>query len=1124
MTALSSSSKDIPSAGIGRTMEMESDLPSFPLSPVTLLHPAHKRRGRGLAGSQNHELSYQHNPDVGAVYAGLDYIPVPESHNGDGVDHTHLQNIHDHNELIRQFQERRHCSRFEHARRAQANAASTSKLTFRELYSSDEDEDSSDEDDDDESPDEEADDDDDEFLMAQDKQGSSLDAYQTAPLSQGVGTHYATVWVGTPQPQPQTLIVDTGSHHTAFPCKPCVKCGEQHHTDEYFDPAQSHTFEKLTCGYCTEDVNERCSPKRECKLSQSYAEGSSWSAYQASDMFFCGYNHVKEIEISHSKKNKNKGVDEEIYSDVNPKHTYDLKKLDQRYALPFIFGCQNHLTGLFVTQLADGIMGMSARETTLPKQMYNAGKLEHNMFSMCFRRMGKSEKDGVTAGVLTLGGVDKRLQRSPMVYAALDTESNNGWYTVQVKKIWLRKGGGQSAKSDGPFKRTDHVIVSANSKKLNDGDGIIIDSGTTDTYFQRHLKVPFQKAFKDMTGIRLSNKSLKLTPEEVLALPTILIQLTAHEYSKTFDADVNDVVGLAGTNLSKMPKDIIFAMPATHYLEFKGNGVYTPRIYFSESSGGVLGANAMMNHDVLFDWENNRIGLAESTCDYDVLVESEKIVDEGDMGDGVSKNCVLGEPRLWKPCAESVDTSKCTESNGDEVLNGVDQYELVVEDEGFGDGQKCQDVALAKLTVDESVSGSAKCSGEGTCDVLMVCSLTCDEALTKLAAVDGGDDDDDSVNATDTSGATRDPNAGKNHTGNGLPCHTDGWGSCQDTCFQSKIISKRRHDGHCYFHHALKRKCHIDNCGRNDPCMVPFVVHAILLFADADPNLWSEDDEEDLVKSFASTVNIERMDGDKLFGPGDVKILSAGHWSADDFYKGAAKTGMQVVLEVSIYNDKAVLPKKEDGNQMKQLISGHQHATCTDSDVYALSQNALDVHKEMGRDNFMRVLIQEIRDNAGHDTLVLRNSVFAPITDEGESTDNSQVLSSWSIKTEVNSILDGGFEVLNKETLKQNIGVEVVIFLVLLLVCYCGSCYGSFCTRRRYRLEQAKRALVARAENMRREKERGQYATIDGGTQVDDSEGEIELGGADNFQDDPIESAEDLDFEEDIDQKMGRLK
>ena len=44
--------------------------------------------------------------------------------------------------------------------------------------------------------------------------GGQYNNYQAVPLSQGYGTHYANVWVGSPRPQRKTLIVDTGSHYT----------------------------------------------------------------------------------------------------------------------------------------------------------------------------------------------------------------------------------------------------------------------------------------------------------------------------------------------------------------------------------------------------------------------------------------------------------------------------------------------------------------------------------------------------------------------------------------------------------------------------------------------------------------------------------------------------------------------------------------------------------------------------------------------------------------------------------------------------------------------------------------------------------------------------------------------
>lgn len=80
--------------------------------------------------------------------------------------------------------------------------------------------------------------------------GGLYSEFHSVPLAQGYGTHYVTLWVGSDTPQRKTLIVDTGSHHTAFPCRGCKRCGEKHHTDKYFDPEMSKTFHTLTCREC----------------------------------------------------------------------------------------------------------------------------------------------------------------------------------------------------------------------------------------------------------------------------------------------------------------------------------------------------------------------------------------------------------------------------------------------------------------------------------------------------------------------------------------------------------------------------------------------------------------------------------------------------------------------------------------------------------------------------------------------------------------------------------------------------------------------------------------------------------------------------------------------------------
>lgn len=148
-------------------------------------------------------------------------------------------------------------------------------------------------------------------------------------LYQGYGTHYVDLWVGSP-PQRQTLIIDTGSSVTAFPCSDCTNCGSGYHIDDYFQEKDSATCVEVDCLDCTIG---HCSSSSQCELSVSYQEGSSWNAYEVKDIAYTGGPHSTGIDHA-------------------------------PHAFEFHFGCQTHLTGLFKTQLADGIAGMEVRHVT----------------------------------------------------------------------------------------------------------------------------------------------------------------------------------------------------------------------------------------------------------------------------------------------------------------------------------------------------------------------------------------------------------------------------------------------------------------------------------------------------------------------------------------------------------------------------------------------------------------------------------------------------------------------------------------------------------------------------------------------------------------------------------------
>jgi hypothetical protein len=84
-----------------------------------------------------------------------------------------------------------------------------------------------------------------------------------------------------------------------------------------------------------------------------------------------------------------------IYAYVGGFHDRPVQKDDQNpddldpfhapaFAFPMKFGCQTHLEKLFITQLADGIMGMDVATAAFWSQMFDAKKIKAKAFSLCF--------------------------------------------------------------------------------------------------------------------------------------------------------------------------------------------------------------------------------------------------------------------------------------------------------------------------------------------------------------------------------------------------------------------------------------------------------------------------------------------------------------------------------------------------------------------------------------------------------------------------------------------------------------------------------------------------------------------------------------------------------------------
>lgn len=263
-----------------------------------------------------------------------------------------------------------------------------------------------------------------------------------------------------------------------------------------------------------------------------------------------------------------------------------------RYSIDFQFGCQDSETGLFRTQHVDGIMGMSAAEDTIPHQLVTQKITASRIFALCF---------SIGGGILTLGGVDQSLHKPGVSIQYAKLLKPKGWFTVKLLDVSMRASPHSRHLSVMKKSRTNSsknstYSIRADAVVLNFKKGVIVDSGTTDTYLPMAVRELFEKLFMKLTdGIRYTNSNIALSDKQVQKLPTIIYTLE----------------GVDGSPPVEIEND-----PGS-YMEKVGDGKYAFRIYLTEAAGAILGANVMNNHNVIFDIDNKRIGFVSSTCKYD---------------------------------------------------------------------------------------------------------------------------------------------------------------------------------------------------------------------------------------------------------------------------------------------------------------------------------------------------------------------------------------------------------------------------------------------------------------------------------------------------------------------------
>ena len=254
----------------------------------------------------------------------------------------------------------------------------------------------------------------------------------------------------------------------------------------------------------------------------------------------------------------------------------DLEESLEEYmklAVPYAFGCQTAERGLFKKQYADGILGLAIHETSIVRSLFDSKSIAREAFSLCLTRTG---------GSFSVGGIstpDRLLEEMKFTPIARD----HGWFALQVWEV--RLGGICVACGvDSPALRA-----------FDGGKGTILDSGTTDTYLPQAIAERFLEVWFALTGSSFQKRKNRYAWNDFLLLPSITI---------VFEGNVT---------LTVEPSSYMEGVPSTP--DWTGTRELVNRVYLDEPEGAVLGANAMTGHEILFDTEGLRVGLAKADCD-----------------------------------------------------------------------------------------------------------------------------------------------------------------------------------------------------------------------------------------------------------------------------------------------------------------------------------------------------------------------------------------------------------------------------------------------------------------------------------------------------------------------------
>ena len=233
-----------------------------------------------------------------------------------------------------------------------------------------------------------------------------------------------------------------------------------------------------------------------------------------------------------------------------------------------LIGCSTSESGYFFKNPSDGILGFPTKKTNHSFLKFLSDQYQFNTtnYSICIGDLG---------GYIALGVPN------------LSINSSN--------QIWLKL-------HKSPIIKVKNIYIGVEKVPFSSNEQFLISTGTTLTYLKKPLYKPFMKLFKEYCK---NNNNCESKSIKVKKFPGACYQHSFH-------------------NLKTFPT--LKFITEGGEIEFRPEG-YMIKLHFSKSEIFCFGILMMLNKNILgtnfmkfknfhFDVENERLGLAESQCDF----------------------------------------------------------------------------------------------------------------------------------------------------------------------------------------------------------------------------------------------------------------------------------------------------------------------------------------------------------------------------------------------------------------------------------------------------------------------------------------------------------------------------